>query len=265
MLFLDSGFLFWVASEFRLCVFVLLVYSYYGNKFKEEVIYYFIVSSVAGIALLYRFFIVEETIYLTIFLKLGIFPFHTWVVPVTQFIPTRIFFIILTLNKLPFLAVASLYTPIIYVVCLSLLIGIISAISNHNYKSILARLSIRGRSVFLIASTVKVILLYFSSYTLSLFILLISKIDKRSKFYSVIMVLSLIGFPPFFIFAPKILLLISLFSHSIGLFLLVSFYYTLSLLPYIKLLPPIPLTPSINHIYFFGATTVFTLFILTTY
>merc|ERR1712121_266248 len=130
----------------------------------------------------------------------------------TQFIPARIFFIILTLNKLPFLAVASLYTPIIYVVCLSLLVGIISAISNHNYKSILARLSIRGRSVFLIASTVKVISLYFRSYTLSLFVLLTSKIDKRSNFYSVIIVLSLIGFPPFFfIFAPKILLLIRLF------------------------------------------------------
>ena len=102
-------FIMWVWLELNTIVFLLLIYRnrIYGQI--ELIVKYFLVQSLSSAIFLYRILFlilryeelrVKIIFFLSILIKLGIFPFHLWVLNIRKMLDWQILFILLTFQKI---------------------------------------------------------------------------------------------------------------------------------------------------------------------
>jgi len=166
---------------------------------------------------------------LSILLKLGIAPFHFWILPVLSHLDllSLCFFLGPTKVGLLFLLLrSSLPSPILYL--LSTFLGLILLyLSRHIYLVVYASGSLQ--LIILYFLTTSIIIVYWCIYMLALVSVALS---PGSHFSPLMAFLGLAGLPPFTMFWAKLLVLCSLPSFLSFFVLVLS---CLSVWPYVRL------------------------------
>lgn len=236
-----SNFLyFWVFLEINSLIFLLILSSGANSLFSSSLIkYYFFQSLRSSIFLVTIIWVYLNRFYrgglniiliLRIFIKLGIMPFHFWVVRVVGFIRWENFFLIISLQKiLPIILIKRLTIGnlLIYYCLLNIIFSSFIVLSQLIFKKMLVFTSIftirwvlplLGPRFFL-AITIFILYLFLlfnlvafiKAYSLNFlqqgFLKQISFLEKIIKF---IFIASLGGVPPFLGFFIKINLLLEL-------------------------------------------------------
>lgn len=175
-------------------------------------------------------------IYIAIFLKLGIFPFHFWMISVIEGLEWDTAFIIITIQKIIPISVLIIFIhqKIIILFCLiRSTVAAIRGITIFSIRKILGFSSINHLRIIIISLILskKVFKIYFLIYSLITFsttkhlkllnINLISqritfiKLNKTNNLSSMILFLSLAGIPPLLGFLPKIITILLIIKRNI--------------------------------------------------
>lgn len=269
----NSSLIIWIRLEINILRFLPIISSGLNIELENSV-KYFIIQSWASIIFLIRFFFCNylfNNFYLlliiSIFIKLGIAPFHTWFISILKTCSLFILIILSTIQKIiPLIILNNIYINyILYYIRIFLTIIFILLILSRviNLNKLLA-LSSLGNILWLISSnilSIKLILLFILVY---IYILLgiyifyniyyynifmqINRINLFDKIIIIILFISLGGIPPILGFLRKLLILKIIFIYeNIFLFLIIIFsslvllyhyisrmYFFLTLVPSIK-------------------------------
>lgn len=215
------------------------VYSSYNT---ESLIIYFIYQAMARIFIIVGI-IQDQSNYslilitLGILVKLGVFPFHVWVMPVLKGCSLNMFFLLLVPVKLPIYFLSFHFmSDLIFPVVFTIIIGVILAINQSSLLGVIAARRISSTGILLVSLNVDVFSFYFIGYSLSIGVLLyrVKFNNKGLLFFSI---LSLLGLPLLPLFFPKLILLVnrSLIIPFFSVFILLSFI--ISSLYYVKFIP----------------------------
>lgn len=243
----NSFFLVWLILEINLIIFCFSFFyriskSIEFNGFYQG-LYYFIVQTLGSIIFLLSglgWFQVREILIISVFFKLGLFPFQIWFFNLISYLPGLSLFLILSFQKLPlFLFLCNNFrTLVLLLFLLNLVIGSIFLFFSKNFVTILGSSSIY--------STFWIFTLYFWNFLLfSFFILryfffffILSKDSQnlkwksRSFFFYFISLIFLIGYPPFSMFFFKLYGLILLGQGSLFILFLVWIFTFLAVISY---------------------------------
>lgn len=196
-------------------------------------------------------------IFLSIWIKLGIFPFHFWILSTIEGIKWNTVFLILTIQKIIPITIITFfykYNIIIFICLINLAISAIRGISIFSLRKILRFSSINHLGIIIIriilskklfkiyfltyffltfsaTKAIKVINLNFISQTLK-----ISKFNKLNNFILLTIFIRIAGIPPFIGFIPKIITIIFIIKRNIILATIILLILnTLSTYFYIRL------------------------------
>ncbi len=242
LLTLNSTLVIWLIIEGIIFIRIPLILKSEKNSLNSEsVILYFIYQAMARILIITGFIrnymdLFSPTLRLGIIIKLGIFPFHLWIIPVLTGCSYNIIFTLLIPIKVPIYLLRDLKRGLVlYVRALRIITGIILAINQTTPLKVIIRSRIRTSGLLVRSFTVNIFYLYFLIYSFTLVSFLYSLYTQRPSL-TFLRVLSFLGIPLFPLFIPKLILLrkfieVPLFS----IFLLGSF--AVSSLYYVKLLP----------------------------
>ena len=245
----NSSLIIWIRLEINILRFLPIISSGLNIELENSV-KYFIIQSWASIIFLIRFFFCNylfNNFYLlliiSIFIKLGIAPFHTWFISILKTCSLYILIILSTIQKIiPLIILNNIYINfILYYIRIFLTIVFILLILSRviNLNKLLA-LSSLGNILWLISSnilSIKLILLFIAVY---IYILLgiyifynmyyynifmqINRINLFDKIIIIILFISLGGMPPILGFLRKLLILKIIFIYeNIFLFLIIIF------------------------------------------
>nr|AXI98714.1 NADH dehydrogenase subunit 2 [Pseudoniphargus sp. 1-Balearics] len=247
----------WIGLEMNLLSFIPLMLKKLNNYSTEVVIKYFLIQAVSSVYLLFFFLFMKY--YLTIMLmlilmlKMGAAPFHQWLPAVVDGLSWPAFFILLTVQKINPLILASFlakpqefaYFLQMFIIS-SAVIGSIGGLTQMSLRKILGYSSIAHLSWLLASLLVSnwAWLNYFILYTfiLSSLVYTLYKMEifsindlllKNKVHASLLIALSILsigGLPPFSGFVPKFIMIQSLLLNNlyfIVLFLLISTFISL--------------------------------------
>nr|YP_009326375.1 NADH dehydrogenase subunit 2 [Polygyra cereolus]APD28050.1 NADH dehydrogenase subunit 2 [Polygyra cereolus] len=232
--------LFVLSMEFLLFIFIFMCFNYGLLSLSSSVIKYFILQTIGSIFIfLGGYGVLESAMFNTslvmlywtgLFLKLGLFPFHFWVVPVISYLPFYMIFLVSSVLKI--LPLYTLYLTFFYlyyihfnlllwVGMLSILFGMSLGLKAMTLRSMMGASSISQTGWFAVAVTVGHLLFYFSVYFYNLVLLMVSLLYKQYLMSSFLL-LSLGGLPPFSLFFAKLMVLTEVWVSGIGLILMVG-------------------------------------------
>lgn len=174
-------------------------------------------------------------IYLSLFIKLGLFPFHLWIIFISESISWEIFIFLLTIQKiLPLITLRILINSINlnFLLIFNMIFSTISGIKIISIRKIIVFSSLNNLSILIFLSKIrkKKIEVYFFFYSIITFIFIkeIKEYNnnfifqtfwiKKNKWNSLIISFNLfriIGLPPFLGFIPKVFVLIELIKEDI--------------------------------------------------
>nr|UHY94352.1 NADH dehydrogenase subunit 2 [Folsomia candida] len=236
----NSWILCWIGLEINLMSFIPLILSDLNFKSTETAIKYFLTQAVASVILISSssFIILQMKNYylenmnffllMSLSIKAGLAPFHTWFPQVTEFISWFKCFLIFTWQKIaPFMLMVNFNTSLFMysIIALSAITGAAGGLNQMNNKIILTYSSISHSSwmMMLAALSLKYWGLYFLTYVLVVTPIISalnffnlkkikeinsSKMDIKSKMILSTLILSLGGLPPFLGFTSKMFALI---------------------------------------------------------
>nr|YP_009113910.1 NADH dehydrogenase subunit 2 [Pupilla muscorum]AGC52875.1 NADH dehydrogenase subunit 2 [Pupilla muscorum] len=236
----SSWFLVWAGMELSFISFLPVMNYPKSSMSSESTIKYFLVQSCASAMILVSgsfLFIVEMTnmfyysLFLTgLMLKLGLVPFHFWVIPVMKGCKfTDMIFILGPMKIIPFLLII-LSIPIssnllligIFMSLFSLVIGALLGNNSSSVRGMLAASSIVHSGWLLMGCLVGGMGLYFSIYLMQLYPFLLFCLLNQKFFMSVLM-LSFSGLPPFMLFFGKLYILQNIIYKEVLVSLLFTF------------------------------------------
>lgn len=240
---ISSFFLIWVFIETTVFFTIPIIANSSRSRYNtESLIIYFIYQAVARILIIAG--IIENLgdynsllIMIGILVKLGVFPFHVWVLPVLRGCSLQIFFLLLVPIKLPIYLLSENFIRVLIVpVIISIIVGIILAINQSSLLKVIAARRISSTGVLLFCLNVDVFNYYFIGYSISILILLY-RLSSSNRILLFFGVLSLLGLPLLPLFIPKLTLLVnsSVIFPFFSLFVLIRFI--ISSLYYVKFLP----------------------------
>nr|CCI69394.1 NADH dehydrogenase subunit 2 [Longipodacrangonyx sp. 1 MDMBR-2012] len=238
MISVNSWFMVWFFIEKNLLFFIPLVLVKKSKYSVESSLKYFFIQTLSSIFILLGFLLLFMNLSIfTIFLvsglsvKLGLAPFHQWVVNIVEGLSWPLIWILFTIQKFgPFLLFNYMYMikeDIIYIVYFIILmcaiVGSLGGLFTSSLRKIMAFSSISHSSWLILGLFVSVYLwtIYFIFYSVVLFSVLyifsdfyLSSLNhlflKLSLFLSLSMgvgLLSMGGMPPFTGFAPKFIVM----------------------------------------------------------
>nr|UKT66248.1 NADH dehydrogenase subunit 2 [Haplotrema minimum] len=249
--------LFWVSIEFCLFFFILFNYQSKVLSVSEPCMKYFMVQSVASIFMFISglmLFYLESDLFLWLgmfimscIMKLGLFPFHFWVIPINNnmsylnmsllFGPMKILPLIVLEKVINNYMMNSSFS--IMIICLivisSMVTGSILGLNCSKVRSMVSASSISHSGWFLLGILVGSLWLYFVVYILTLFQFLYF-LHMDYLLMSFMMCLSLSGLPPFMVFLGKVMVLskLVLSSTMILTFIIAILSAVISLFFYLK-------------------------------
>nr|VFU78643.1 NADH dehydrogenase subunit 2 [Proasellus ebrensis] len=248
----------WLGLEINLLSFIPIILLS-SSTTGEGGLKYFLIQAMGSLLILqtsfswpmlpysFMFFIIPLT------LKLGAAPLHFWLPDVTKTLPWRVNMILLTAQKMGPLFLLTLISanhklPLLTISVFSTVIGALGGLNEMDLRKLMAFSSISHMGWMLAGSTLTPLhwVLYFLIYTtisLSLIIAL-NKMNIYSMYQltaknsnsllTMLLFLSLGGFPPFLGFAPKWAILMSVSDLSLILSLILIFTSMVTLYYYIR-------------------------------
>ena len=219
---------------------------------RDSCVKYFLTQALASVFFLLRvvFLLILENasafgytlLLVSLLIKLGAAPFHSWLISLVESLDWLVLFILLTVQKINPLIILSNYNNKVdlvwIIVCLSVLVGSLGGLSQVRLRKIISLSSINhlGWLLAAINLNLKLLFLYFLSYILLLARLIrifirvnvfqltqLSSINFSASNLNLVFLnlLSLGGLPPFFGFFPKWLVLENLASGNFFLVTLI--------------------------------------------
>ncbi len=259
---LTSFVFFWLYIEILMLIFIGISYTLYTNRF-TQLIFYFLIQTLASFGILaFHILSFDLLSILSVFIKLGLFPFFSWYLNVLLRFPNFIFFLSCTFHKLPPLIILlflfSPYSLITSLLCVVLTTAIMGCymLSLSDIRYLIVPSSVSNGSFFVLgvySGDTFSFYLYFMVYTLTLyiFISILSSFTKlRSPWLNSSSSLTIISFlllcniasiPPMPNFLAKFYLLYSFSSvesASLYLLLLLVLFNCLVILSYFKVFSP---------------------------
>lgn len=222
---INNFYFYWIVIELIMLLFIGLSYTLFVSSY-SQLIRYFLIQTLSSFTILLSYiYDVSLIITVSMLLKLSIFPFYAWYINVSYRFPNFILWLSRTLHKVPIILMLirfhlNLYIPLLWIsILLTVLIRGIMIIMVVDLRMLLVISSVGNNSWFIISqmSSLAIFLLFFTVYSLSLFIILLSfkgmskpsPLSRPSSYpYTLsIWVLSLSGIPPFPLFYFKILVI----------------------------------------------------------
>nr|ATF28578.1 NADH dehydrogenase subunit 2 [Exitianus indicus] len=227
----------WMGMEVSMMSFIPMMMSKKKNS-SQSMIKYFIMQSVASTMFLFSvvFMLVgdsmmnEMTTTIAMLIKLGVAPFHNWVLMVIESMEFFMMFIMLTMMKVPPISVlyqinSSLLTM---PVMISLIVSSISSLNQSSLRKMLGFSSIYNISVMITSiNSIKITLMFLMIYSMNMFMLILTIENLKVNFINQFMLyefslwmklnlwinmLSMAGFPPLMGFLPKLMVIQELIS-----------------------------------------------------
>lgn len=245
----NSIFLFWLFLELNMVIFILFMWFYRNNSF-THLMFYFLIQSFASLLILIfcldSFNSLEKLTFfifpIMVFLKMGVYPFHEWVISSSNYLDDKIICLLLTLQKFPlfilvfyffdyklilFLSANLIFGRLIVYFC-SRLGSIIIFSSIYSTFWFFSRLGVGYN--FLLLFLIQYIILLWSLY----------QIDSLSEEKNVVFIYSgffLIGIPPFFFFFLKYYSILFLCA-DLGMLVIILVWFSsfVSFIGYVKFL-----------------------------
>lgn len=149
----------WIGLEISIISFIPIIQNTNNQISSESIIKYFIVQRIASTAILISVISIligvsiknEIILIISIIIKIGVAPFHNWILTVIEYLSYNSILIILTIIKIPPLSVLfQTNTNIIEIpVIIRIIIRSISCLNQRSIKKIIAFSSIYGISLIL--------------------------------------------------------------------------------------------------------------------
>nr|YP_010963601.1 NADH dehydrogenase subunit 2 [Nondenticentrus paramelanicus]WKZ08084.1 NADH dehydrogenase subunit 2 [Nondenticentrus paramelanicus] len=245
----------WLGLELSMMSFIPIM-SKKSKLNSESCIKYFIIQSLSSSIMMMGVIMMSiwtsnMILMLSVLLKLGVSPFHTWVVSIIEGMEYYSIFVMLTLMKLsPIIMLSYLNNNFNLFIILSLLVGSISGLNQNSISKIMGYSSIFNMSLILSSVNMQEIwVTFFLMYTISLVLMNYLVLKLNLNFINQMMmnnfkmstktccwftVLSMGGFPPFMGFFGKLLVIKFLMTTNqflvtfimIMTSLIVMFFYT---------------------------------------
>nr|YP_008992960.1 NADH dehydrogenase subunit 2 [Leptobelus gazella]AEE89598.1 NADH dehydrogenase subunit 2 [Leptobelus gazella] len=238
----NNWFTMWIGLELSLMSFIPIM----SNKTKlnsESCIKYFIIQSLSSSIMMMGVIMMSTStnyklmLALSIMLKLGMSPFHTWVISIAEGINYNSIFIMLTIMKLaPINMLSYMSMNLSLLIIMSLIMGSISGLNQNSIKKMISYSSIFNLS-FIISciNNFYIWITYFIIYSISLLLmtmiimktnflyvnqLILNNFNKSIKLTLWMILLSMGGFPPLLGFFGKLMVLMYIFNTKNSLMLM---------------------------------------------
>lgn len=239
-----SYFFIWIMVEATVFFTIPLIVSDTSrpNFNTESVIVYFVYQAVASILILCGViqWVRDSPSFLLaigIMVKLGVVPFHVWVLPVLKGCSLHILFLLLVPIKLPLYILRAYWVEdFLLLLLIRVMAGILLAINQSSLLRLVRASRISSTGVLLLCLKVGIFNWYFLGYALSLGCVLYG-LFRSDGLMSSIGILSILGLPFLPIFFPKLSLLISLINRIPFMSLLILTSFMISATYYVKFLP----------------------------
>nr|CCI73881.1 NADH dehydrogenase subunit 2 [Longipodacrangonyx sp. 1 MDMBR-2012] len=258
---MNSWFMIWFFIEMNLLFFIPLIMTKKSKYSVEAGLKYFFIQTLSSILILigllllflnldiYNFFFVSG-----LGIKLGLVPFHQWVVNIVSSMNWSLIWMLLTIQKFgPFMLFSYMYTMsedieyLVYVVSIGCaIVGSLGGLFTSSLHKIMAFSSISHSSWMTLSLVVSVhlLIIYFIFYSVILFSVLyvlgshylsslnhiFLKLDFSISLGMGVGLLSMGGMPPFSGFIPKFIVMIefiSLYNYFVLIFLLFGVFVSL--------------------------------------
>nr|YP_009444538.1 NADH dehydrogenase subunit 2 [Microceramus pontificus]ASP44431.1 NADH dehydrogenase subunit 2 [Microceramus pontificus] len=235
----------WLLLELSSLFFILWVSMHSKeNLSREGVVMYFISQSVASLMLLlgiinywdfsFQCFFWQNIVFMSLMIKLGMFPFHFWVVPVCKSFQFWPLLVMLTMMKIIPLEMTYLWIESLVlksesfqyfemnlwmvVSVMTMFYGALIGLSSSNVKHMLGGSSVSHGGWFILGMMNNMLWMYFMIYSV-IMVLFVFFMIENELLGSSIMCLALSGLPPFGLFPLKL----GIFLNSIELGVLTIF------------------------------------------
>ena len=229
MFFSSHLFMFWIFMEINIISFLVVLYFEHPVLPFRPLNYFFPNVVASGSFLLAQFFylnhIIISYVFLILFfiLKLGVPPFHRWVVMCTKGLTIASLFFILILQKTPFLLLISFQLKILKVLVVLRRLALRWVLSVLKKQKSLLRVLIISSfvSIFYLIPLLRIrINLFILGLTVYFWVFLKSLVERAKKNLGLlnqkkIALLNLRGLPPFMMFILKVLVLWGLAYYSL--------------------------------------------------
>nr|AIQ81012.1 NADH dehydrogenase subunit 2 [Scirtothrips dorsalis] len=250
----NSFLILWMAMEINLFSFIPLMSVDLENNSEKSMVLYFLIQSVSSMIIFSSMIwltlskinminqLVISTIFLGIFMKMGVFPFQFWVISLIESISWMNCFILLTIQKIIPITMmfCMLQKKIILIICFfNSMVASISGLTIFSLRKIFSFSSMNHLTLMILCMTFskKIFKMYFIIYSFMnamgmkimnlnkmLFLQEMMMMTKKNSldFISIIVVFfSMAGIPPFLGFLPKAMILMKMVENSL-LFLSLS-------------------------------------------
>lgn len=215
----------WVWGILELLIFLIVPYIHiFWQENRSALVLYFLVQSIASLGVLIRQ--TEKILVFFILIKMGIFPFHFWVLKVGPLLKNKFSLVLITvLQKILPLRILRFCKSygIIWIFCIGLIYLPLSAFFFSNFIRIFLFSRIIQTtwfSSFALISPIRLLLIWLFFYASLIFSLILKNQSKDTVFLGILLVM-LGGIPPFLIFLLKVVILRALVRKNRVLLVLV--------------------------------------------
>ena len=208
----------------------------------ESVIVYFIYQAIARIRILVGIIQWIENfppmlLVIGVIVKLGVVPFHVWVLPVIKGCNLSAFFTLLVPVKLPIYLIREPWVgDFLLPILVRVIVGVLLSINQRSLIRLIAASRISSTGLLLMCEKIGVFSSYFVGYSSSLCCVLlgVAYLDCRVTSVGII---SLLGLPLLPIFFPKLWLLLGRLRYTPFIRIIILARFMFSSLYYVKFLP----------------------------
>uniref|UniRef100_UPI0030E51F65 NADH dehydrogenase subunit 2 n=1 Tax=Thrips alatus TaxID=1030670 RepID=UPI0030E51F65 len=255
----------WMSMEINLFSMIPLITVNQKVFSEKSTMLYFLVQSISSSIIIIAISINSKSlksllttfIFLAIFMKLGMFPFHFWMISMIEGTQWNLTFLIMTMQKIIPISILMMFIhqKIIILFCLlNSFIVSMSGITMFSMRKILGFSSVNHLSMMLIAMILskKTFKMYFLIYSFMTFsatktmnlmntnflfqTMTIFKNNKMNNTVNLILFMSMAGIPPFLGFLPKMMtILLMLKSEMLITLLIILILNTLSTYFYMRI------------------------------
>ncbi len=250
-------FLFWLFIEILILLFIGVSYTVFIHRYTQLIVYFLFQTLASFSIIVFYLFSLNYMVLVSLFFKLGIFPFFSWYINSLYRFPTFILFLSRTFHKLPPLYIFYLmfdytYSSFVLIFCLlTLLIASIYMLFIKDLRYLIVVSSIGNNSFFVLSVITRnlvIFLLFYFTYFVTIYLLIRSFGNLASHSISLtasyplfilglfILLLNLASFPPIPTFFSKFLVFvncIALYSDMYAFFLIIILLNVAIILSYV--------------------------------
>nr|YP_010554750.1 NADH dehydrogenase subunit 2 [Macrostemum radiatum]UYO79396.1 NADH dehydrogenase subunit 2 [Macrostemum radiatum] len=259
----------WISLEINLMFFIPLIHVKNNSLNNEFLMKFFFIQLVTSITLIISimFMNLSSSSYfnnftlifnLTMLMKMGVAPFHLWMIQIIEYLSWMSFLIIMTWQKIaPLIMMSYLinYNLIMVFILINCLIGSFMGFNQLYMRKMLFFSSIHNMGWLLstLILNLNIWLIFFSIYTFTMIILITSiysiNINNMNQLFNfnlknikyiniIILLLSLSGLPPLIGFFPKWLILISFIKTNNFMIFIMMILTLINLYFYLRMFYP---------------------------